>query len=244
VTPLWTATKDTTQYDRLAILAAVQEEDTDTIQREPSAPFSNDDLCYFELHLSAPPKIEVEHLLRRAYEDQKFPSGSNITEAIRSLYVSPEGGQRPAQYNTVIAFADGGAACSIIRPDVVEEPGLTRSKAGTPMVIDDINAGEAVHDNITYVQVDIPGLQYRHLVLCLIMDTLDAPILIGSADQRNMKIIPQADTRTIRIGPAKDSLAHIPFMKRSDMKENHVHWREPVDSSDNESEHTAGSEAE
>jgi hypothetical protein len=66
--------------------------------------------------------------------------------------------------------------------DVVEELSLTKFKAGTPMVIDDTNADEALHDNISYIQVDIPGLKYRHVLLSLVMDTLDARIMIGSVN--------------------------------------------------------------
>ena len=100
----------------------------------------------------------------------------------------------------------------------MEKLGLPAFRAATPATVKDINAGTADYDRIAYVQLDLPNLSYRHVLLCLIVRDMDMPFLLGSADQAHMHIVLQTDSRSIRIGTEEKPLARIPFMEPTEWK--------------------------
>ena len=179
----------------------------------PKLPFTNEDLCYFPIQISAPPIVEVDHLLRAAHRNDQFPHGTDITSTLNELYHDATKVKTSNRQITESAlFVDGGAACSSIRTDVAKKLGCAILDSYEAAPVEDYSGGLTPFQKIAYVQVSLPDGNHRHVILCLVNDKMRTPILLGSADKKHMMVNENVNTRIVTIGPTQNPVASIPFM--------------------------------
>ena len=189
----------------------------------PTLPFSNDGLCFFALQLAAPRRCEVEYLLQKAHENDEFPYGSKVRDELLELYSHPAQEGDDATSNKwatpSTAFIDGGAACSSIRTSIAESLGCRILTVENKAAVKDHGGGTTHYNQVTYVQLNIPGISYRQIILCLVIDHLDAPILIGSMDKGHLQLVENVTTRTVTVGPPDNPVAILPFLDPDEREE-------------------------
>ena len=183
-----------------------------------SVQFNNNDLCFFKGNISCPSVRDLRRLISRANKTGELLHAKGILLALQSdqsdddefpLSLLPKSDSTFDDPYTVPTIApivslihpDSGASVSIIRKSIAEQLNTPIFKLSNPLLILDINQGVKSHDEVCYIQIEIPEVSsFRAVVLCIVKKESHIPFLLSMADQAAYRITPQADTREITLG--------------------------------------------
>jgi len=130
------------------------------------------------------------------YEDFPFSLQLKSDGILRDPYTVPAITSRVS-----LIHPDSGASVSIIRKSIAEQLNTPIFKLSNPLRILDINQGVKSHDEVCYIQIEIPEVSsFRAVVLCIVKKESHIPFLLSMTDQAAYRITPQADTREITLG--------------------------------------------
>jgi hypothetical protein len=96
---------------------------------------------------------------------------------------------------------------------MAQQLGAVIIKLDIPVSVLDINKRLSDYYEVCYVQLEFPAVpNFRAIVLCLVQENSHIPFLLGNNDQAAYSIIPQADTRTVRVGAQKEPIGTVSYL--------------------------------
>ena len=188
------------------------------ISIDADAPFNNDALCFFPARLSCPPAQELRVLLKYATDRKCFPSGKMVLQTLMTQpmdHLPVEAHPTTSPIVDAEAFTDSGAACSVIHARLAQKLNLLVIKGARGVQLIDVNKRVVEHNQFAYVQLNFPGVAYRQVILCVVLQETPHQFLLGSADQKEFGIHANLSTRQVLLGPSQAPYATIPMTTQS-----------------------------
>ena len=185
------------------------------ISIDADAPFNNDALCFFPAKLSCPPAQELRVLLKYATDRKRFPSGKTVLQTLMTQpmdHLPVEARPTASPIVDAEAFTDSGAACSVIHAKLAQQLNLLVIKGAHGVQLIDVNKRIVEHNQFAYVQLNFPGVAYRQVILCVVLQETPHQFLLGSADQKELGIQANLSTRQVLLGPSQAPYATIPMI--------------------------------
>ena len=200
-----------------------------SIEEDPSdfkCQVSNKYLCYVDMIVEKPAISEMRRIFTKINEEQEIISDKAIIETLRKteeeewdskmrraswrLSSKVENYELPESIRQIgiPTNLDGGAAMSIISKKIAEKLGLSIFRVKKGITIRAIDESKSDWNQFTYAQIKIPGEEWRAIILCVVMDSDETPLLLGSNDQSAYAITPSPHLRTMFIGDLKTQPLH------------------------------------
>ena len=174
-----------------------------TVELDLQCKLKNKDLCYVDIIAEKPSFHETRKIFERVNRTWTIISDREIITTLREPELKRwnSRGRRAAwslskkiesyplsdqlQEGKIPAQLDGGAAISIVSKQMATKLGLSTFKLKKGITIRAIGDNKSKWNEFTYAQIRLPNCmeEWRAIILCVVMDSDETPLLIGSNDQ-------------------------------------------------------------